>query len=53
MGDVDEGVHILATTVLRRGRVASPTLGLFTPGKPRYSFYRRLSGFHNQTAHKS
>ena len=32
-GDVDGRVHILKAMALGRGRVASPTLGTFTPGK--------------------
>ena len=35
------------------GRMASPTLGRFTPEEiPRYSFYRRLSGPQDQSGHE-
>ena len=38
---------------LGKGRVASPTLGCLYPrGKPRYSFYRRLSGPQDQSGHE-
>ena len=49
-GDMDSRIHIFAATA--RGRVANPTLGLFTYGKPRYSFYRRLSGSQDQSGHE-
>ena len=53
MGDVDARVHIFTDTALGRGRVASPTLGrLYPRGKPRYSFYRRLSGPQDQSGHE-
>ena len=52
-GDVDARVHINTATALRRGRVVSPTLGCLRPqGKPRYSFYRRLSGPLGQFEHE-
>ena len=45
-------VHIYTAMELGRGRVASPTLGRFTPGEiSRYSFYRRLSGPQDQSGH--
>ena len=45
MMDVDARVNIYTAMALGRGRVASPTLAAFTPGKsPRYSFYSWLSG---------
>ena len=51
-GDVDARVHILTATVVRRGWLASVTLGRFTPGEgPRSSFYRRLSGPQGQSRH--
>ena len=42
------------STVLERGRVASPTRGcFFTPGKaPPYSFYKRLGEFQDQCGHE-
>ena len=49
MGDVDARVHIYT----ERDRVASPTLGrLYPRGKPRYSFYRRLSGIQDHCGHE-
>ena len=48
-----KGPHIFTATALRRGRVASPTLGRLYPGEiPRYSFYRRLSGPQGQSGHE-
>ena len=46
MSDVDARVHIFVATTVGGGRIASPTLGrLLPPGKSRYSFYRRVSGY--------
>ena len=51
--DVDARIHIYTVTVLGWGRVASPTPGRFHPrGKPRYSFYRRLSEPQDQSGTK-
>ena len=45
--------HIYIATALGRNRVACPTLGRLYPGeKPRYSFYRRLSGPQDQSGYK-
>ena len=52
-GDVDARVLIYIATALGRDRVASPKLGrLYPRGKPRYSFYRRLSGPQVQSGHE-
>ena len=52
-GDLDARVHIYTATALGGCSMASPTLGhLYPGGKPRYSFYRRLSGSQNQSGHQ-
>ena len=50
---MDAGVHIFTATTLSRGKVASHTLGRFSPGESsRYSFYGRLSGPQGQSGHE-
>ena len=49
----DERVHIYTATALERGRVASPMRDRFYPKEnPRYSFYRRLREFQDQSGHE-
>ena len=53
MGGVGATVHNFTATALVGGRVASPTLGrLYPRGKPRHSFYRRLSEPQDQCGHE-
>ena len=53
MEDVDARVHIYTVTALGRGSVASRTLDRLYPGEGHlYSFYRRLSGPHDQLGHE-
>ena len=48
--DVNARDHIFAAAAPGRDRVASPTLDrLYHQGKPPVSFYRRLSGFQDQS----
>ena len=48
-GDVDARVHIYTTMALGRGRVASLVSCLYSQGRPRYSFYWRLSGLQDHS----
>ena len=49
-GNVTARVHTYTATALGRGRVASPVLGHLYHSW--YSFYRRLSGPHDQSAYE-
>ena len=52
-GHVDARVHICTDMTLRRGRVASPTIGrLYSEESSRYSFFRCLSGPQDQSGHE-
>ena len=52
LGDVHEKVHIYTPTVLRRGRVTSPTLGrIFLADIHQYSFLSRLSAPQDQSGY--
>ena len=49
----DARVHIYTAMALERGRVASPTCSHFyLEESPRYSFYRRLGEFQDQSGHE-
>ena len=49
----DARVHIYTDTAVERGRAASTMRGRFYPGEtPRYSFYRRLGEFQDQSGHE-
>ena len=53
MKDLDAKIPIYTASALGRGRIANPTLGRVYPQeKPRYSFYRRLSGLQDQSGHE-
>ena len=52
MRGVDARVHIYTAVALERSRMGSPMLDcLYTGERPRYSFYRRLSGLQDWSGH--
>ena len=53
MRGVDARVHIYTAVALERSRMGSPMLDcLYTGERPRYSFYRRLSGPQDWSGHE-